>query len=162
MSGRYASYWNVFLFVILLADPEFTLGLGEKKHKIHIAAFGFLTGIHHHILLSFHFFVHLLIRSFVCFLLHSTIHFWFAPLLMYSFGHTFIQGSQKSMGSVGRKRKGRWKRLKKRWNRKGVVEVDIDHHRYELLNSIREAIRDLVTKHSELGPKVSLLSYKSL
>ena len=66
----------------------------------------------------------------------------------------FIQGSQKSAGS-GRKRKGRWKRLKKRWNRKGVVEVDIDHHRYELLNSIREAIRDLITKQTELGPKAS-------
>ncbi len=66
-----------------------------------------------------------------------------------------LQGSQRSIGTTKKKRKNRWGRIKKRWNRKGVVEVDIDHHRFELLNCIRDGIRDVVTNHPELGPKVS-------
>ena len=54
-------------------------------------------------------------------------------------------------------RSGAWTRLKKRWNRKGVVEVDIDHYRYQLLNCIRNGIRDLITNFPELGPKVRTL-----
>ncbi len=30
----------------------------------------------------------------------------------------------------------------------------MDHHRYALLEAIREGIQDVLTKHPELGPKV--------
>ena len=83
------------------------------------------------------------------------LHFFLSFLLIQSFTHS-SQGNRNSIGS-GQKRQGWWKRVKKRWNRKGVVEVDIDHHRYELLNAIREAIQDLISNHSELGPKVSII-----
>ncbi|OWF48586.1 phosphatidylinositol 4-phosphate 5-kinase-like protein 1 [Mizuhopecten yessoensis] len=46
-----------------------------------------------------------------------------------------------------------WVRLRKRLQRRGVVEVDIDHHRYKMLNCIREGIRNLLLKHPELRPK---------
>ncbi|XP_071096291.1 phosphatidylinositol 4-phosphate 5-kinase-like protein 1 [Haliotis cracherodii] len=53
-------------------------------------------------------------------------------------------------------RSSAWQRLQKRLKRKGVVEVDIDHHRYDMLNCIRTGIRHVLLNHPELGPKESL------
>ncbi len=53
------------------------------------------------------------------------------------------------------KRSNYWTRLRKKWNRKGVVEIDVDHHRYDMLECIREGLRDLIVTYPELGPKVN-------
>ena len=52
------------------------------------------------------------------------------------------------------KRSAYWRRVKKKWNRKGVVEIDVDNEKYVLLNCIREGLKDLLQNHPELGPKV--------
>lgn len=49
-----------------------------------------------------------------------------------------------------------WVRLRKRFQRRGVVEIDIDHHRYKMLNCIREGIRNLLLRHPELASKDKL------
>lgn len=59
------------------------------------------------------------------------------------------------VGVEGKPRRSNvWVRLRKRLNRKGVVEVDVDHHRYKMLNILRQGIQDLLLNHQELGPKV--------
>ncbi|KAK6195324.1 hypothetical protein SNE40_000781 [Patella caerulea] len=64
--------------------------------------------------------------------------------------------SQTSRASTVKQRSSAWKRLRKRMSRKGVVEVDIDHHRYQMLECIRKGIRDTLLEHSDLGPKEDL------
>ncbi|XP_060071907.1 phosphatidylinositol 4-phosphate 5-kinase-like protein 1 [Ylistrum balloti] len=59
-------------------------------------------------------------------------------------------------GGSARGKSSLWVRLRKRLLRRGVVEIDIDHHRYKMLNCIREGIRNLLLKHPELAPKDKL------
>eukprot|EP00918_Siedleckia_nematoides_P069578 GHVU01151720.1.p1 GENE.GHVU01151720.1~~GHVU01151720.1.p1 ORF type:complete len:429 (-),score=32.71 GHVU01151720.1:719-1984(-) len=49
-----------------------------------------------------------------------------------------------------------WVRLNKKWKRRGVVEIDVDHHRYDVLECIRQGITSLLEDHPELGPKDNL------
>ncbi|KAL5012428.1 hypothetical protein ScPMuIL_010979 [Solemya velum] len=55
------------------------------------------------------------------------------------------------------KRSNIWVRIHKRLTRRGVVDVDIDHHRYEMLGCIQTGIRDLMLNHPLLGPKDDLV-----
>lgn len=48
-----------------------------------------------------------------------------------------------------------WQRLKKRWNRKGIVEIDVDHPSYSELCCIRQGIREVLLNYPQLGPQVS-------
>ncbi|XP_071154628.1 phosphatidylinositol 4-phosphate 5-kinase-like protein 1 [Mytilus edulis] len=66
-------------------------------------------------------------------------------------------GGKKVGSSDGKPRRSNaWVRLRKHLNRKGVVEVDMDHHRFKMLNMLRKGIQDLMLNHKELGPKREL------
>ena len=67
-----------------------------------------------------------------------------------------FQYTQETVGIRGEKA-GLWTRLKQRWRKHGVVEIDESHHRFGVLSCIKEAIKDVVVSHPELGPKVSSL-----
>ena len=58
-----------------------------------------------------------------------------------------MEGGLSREGS--RLKSNRWRRMWKRWKRKGVVEIDIDHHRHKLLECIREGIQDLFKNHPQ-------------
>jgi hypothetical protein len=81
-------------------------------------------------------------------------------LLKDSFSHVVMSKVEDVPAKT--RRNNAWVRLRKRLNRKGVVEVDIDHHKYKMLNMLRTGIRDLLLNHTELGPKVSLYIYRLL
>ncbi|XP_069121357.1 phosphatidylinositol 4-phosphate 5-kinase-like protein 1 isoform X2 [Argopecten irradians] len=59
-------------------------------------------------------------------------------------------------GEAAKAKSSLWVRLRKRLLRRGVVEVDIDHHRYKMLNCIREGIRNILLKNPKLSAKDNL------
>ncbi|XP_033732639.1 phosphatidylinositol 4-phosphate 5-kinase-like protein 1 [Pecten maximus] len=74
---------------------------------------------------------------------------------LYTYGKIMSE-NQAADGGTTRGKSSLWVRLRKRLQRRGVVEVDIDHHRYKMLNCIREGIRNVLLKHPGLAPKDKL------
>ncbi|XP_041367931.1 phosphatidylinositol 4-phosphate 5-kinase-like protein 1 [Gigantopelta aegis] len=70
--------------------------------------------------------------------------------------HDIGSGSAPPEPTDPPQRSSAWNRLQKRLKRKGVVEVDIDHHRYQMLQCMRKGIQQVLLTHPELGPRENL------
>ena len=73
-----------------------------------------------------------------------------------------VEAADVLHGSTHPSVRGRWDYVRKKLRRRGVVEVNKSHPHCDTLEAVQVGIRELLTKHTELGAKVSSLTLSLL
>ena len=66
-----------------------------------------------------------------------------------------VEAADVLHGSTHPSVRGRWDYVRRKLRRRGVVEVNKSHPHFDTLEAVQDGIRELLTKHPELGAKVS-------